>query len=228
MSRDGTADLPDPVGKLQRYVRRANTPMPERMTQFHVVDPRRLETVFEPDALAAIDADEPLAIWRERYRSAASDDRLQAMQHLDMQTALADNDLRKVGRACDLAGVGVAFPFLDEEVAAFAARLPPEWLIRRFELRAFYRDATKGFLPDDVRTKKKQGFGMPFPIWARGDPELAETFDACLAGLRQRGLFRADFLETVRANHRRAEPTPHDQIIYDLVMLELWYWERGL
>jgi Asparagine synthase len=31
----------------------------------------------------------------------------------------------------------------------------------------------RGFLPDEIITKKKQGFGLPFGVWALRDQRLA-------------------------------------------------------
>src|SRR3989304_6363409 len=62
---------------------------------------------------------------REVYRRTQGDSYVQRMMHYDLQVILADNDLRKVNRMCELAGVRVRYPMLDEELVAFAARVPP-------------------------------------------------------------------------------------------------------
>src|SRR3546814_10236537 len=84
---------------------------------------------------------------REVYDGAASDDSLQRMMHLDLKQALADADLRKVTGMCDLAGIDVAFPFLDDDLVAFCATIPPELHLKDGRLRAFFKDAFRDFLP---------------------------------------------------------------------------------
>src|SRR3546814_7735633 len=111
---------------------------------------------------------------REVDYGAASDDSLQRMMHLDLKQALADADLRKVTGMCDLAGIDVAFPFLDDDLVAFCATIPPELHLKDGRLRAFFKDAFRDFLPEEVIAKKKHGFGMPFYEWTRDHPRLRE------------------------------------------------------
>ena len=59
---------------------------------------------------------------RQRARGLA---RSTACSALDLRYTLADNDLPKVARTCELAGVEVRFPLLDDAVVAFSARLRP-------------------------------------------------------------------------------------------------------
>src|SRR3546814_19061977 len=79
------------------------------------------------------------------------------MMHLDLKQALADADLRKVTGMCDLAGIDVAFPFLDDDLVAFCATIPPELHLKVGRLRAFFKDAFRDFLPEEVIAKKKHG-----------------------------------------------------------------------
>lgn len=212
--------------KARRYVDRARTPMPERMLNPLLFRRDALAGIFTEDALAELDVEEPYAIWRQHYDEAGTTGGVHAMQHLDLRMALADNDLRKVGRACEMAGVEVAYPMLDAELVDFAARIPADKLMRPFSLRHFFKRAMRDFLPHPVVTKRKQGFGMPFPEWTRTDPRLRELVDDAVAGLKTRGVFRPAFLDTALAAHRQRSGSVYDAIIYDLLMLELWQRER--
>jgi asparagine synthase (glutamine-hydrolysing) len=212
--------------KARRFVRRARMPMPERMLNPTVFRRDALAAIFEPDALAEIDVDEPYRIWQQHYDAAGTGEPLYAMQHLDLRMALADNDLRKVGRACDMAGVRVAYPMLDPDLVAFAAAIPADKLIRGLELRHFFKRAMRDFLPPDVLAKRKQGFAMPFPAWTRSDARLRDMVDDAIDGLKARGVFRPAFLDTARAAHRQGAGSVYDAIIYDLLMLEGWQRER--
>src|SRR3546814_12940232 len=93
---------------------------------------------------------------------------------LDLKQALADADLRKVTGMCELAGIDVAFPFLDDELVAFCATIPPELQLKDGRLRAFFKEAFRDFLPEEVIAKKKHGFGMPFYEWTRDHPRLRQ------------------------------------------------------
>src|SRR3546814_10770175 len=94
---------------------RSEAPLPERLETYNFYQPGRLAEVFDADALGALDLDAPWREMREIYASAGSGDTLQRMMHLDLKQALADADLRKVTGLCELAGIDVAFPFLDRK-----------------------------------------------------------------------------------------------------------------
>jgi asparagine synthase (glutamine-hydrolysing) len=205
--------------KLQGYVRRARIPLPERLESHNYYRNADLSQVFAPAFLAAIDVGAPLAKLREAYARGNGSTVLQRLFELDLKITLADNDLRKVGTACSLAGLGVAYPFLDDDVVEFSARVPPELVIRHLRRRWFFKQAVRGFLPRETLAKRKHGFGMPFAEWPRSDRSLNEIFMDALAGFGMRGYFREDFSSCLMSGRR--DPT-RDGLAWDVVMLELW------
>lgn len=209
-------------GKAQRYISRAEVPLPERMEAFNFYQIERMAEVFEPDALREIDLDAPWREMRAAYESATSSDPLQQMMHLDLKQALADSDLKKVTGMCELAGIDVRFPFLDDDLVAFCATIPPELHLQEGRLRAFFKDAFEGFLPAEVIAKKKHGFGMPFYEWTRDHPGLRALAYDSLSTLRGRHLLRDAFIDRVMAEHARPDATHYDGLVWDLMMLELW------
>ncbi|MFQ5348577.1 MAG: asparagine synthetase B family protein [Rhodothalassiaceae bacterium] len=217
-----------PLGKIKRYIDRARMPMPERMHNPKVYARERLGDVFTADMLEAIDPEEPYALWRRHYEDAGTGDMLASMLHLDMRITIADNDLRKVNTACRLAGIDVTYPMLDEDLVSFAASIPARLLLKGTRLRHFYREATRGFLPDAILDKRKHGFGMPFGEWMRNEPRLRAVAEDCLCTLAERGIFRRDFLRHMKAEHDRPERTHYDGLLWDMVMLELWLRDRRL
>jgi asparagine synthase (glutamine-hydrolysing) len=99
----------------------------------------------------------------------------------DWRYTLADSDLPKVGGTTQLAGVGVAFPMLDDALLAFSQQLPDDYKLKGLKLRWFFKEALRGFLPEDIITKKKQGFGLPFGVWALRHASLARLADDAMA-----------------------------------------------
>ncbi len=214
--------------KAQRYIARAEVPLPERLEAFNFYQRDRMAEVFDADMLSEIDVEAPWREMRESYESAASEDTLHRMMHLDMKQALADADLKKVRGMSDLAGIDVAFPFLDDDLVAFCATIPPELHLKDGRLRAFFKDAFRDFLPAEVIAKKKHGFGMPFYEWTRDDPRLRALAYDSLGKLRGRHLLRPEFIDSVMAEHTKAEATLYDGLVWDLMMLELWLDSHGL
>ena len=87
-----------------------------------------------------------------------------------------------------MASVKVGFPLLDDGLLAFSQSLPNHYKLKGLRLRWFFKEALRGFLPDEVITKKKQGFGLPFGVWATTHPPLAKLAADSLYGLVERGI----------------------------------------
>ncbi|MFQ5467906.1 MAG: asparagine synthetase B family protein [Kiloniellaceae bacterium] len=215
------------VRKARNYISYARTPLPDRLEALNYWRGIDLAGAFDPAALREIDPDAPMALRREVYGRAGSGALVHRMMHLDLTTALADNDLRKVNRMCALAGVRVRYPFLDEDLAAFAARVPPRVLVRGRALRDFFKRALKDFLPPETLSKQKHGFGMPFEEWLKQDPDLRALTRETVSAFRRRGYLQPAFLDRIIEGHGRAAPAPGDGIVWDIVMLELWLRAHG-
>lgn len=211
-----------PLSKLASYVRQARIPMPERTESYNFLTRTGLAEVFEPDFLSLIDPRLPLELLRQRYADAPAATLLDRMLYLDWKFTLADNDLRKVGRMCALAGVEVQYPWLDDEVVEFSATLPAQWKMHGRELRHFAKQALSGFLPDEVIRKPKHGFGLPFGEWLKISPELQNNVYALLRDLKRRGIVQPRFLDTLIEQHRGGHAAYYGSMVWILAMLEAW------
>jgi asparagine synthase (glutamine-hydrolysing) len=210
-------------GKVRRYIRRARLAMPERLETDNFYRSAVLSEIFTAEALSAIDPDDPLANMREAYDRTQSGSMLQRMLHLDLKITLADNDLRKVTGACDMAGMQVAYPFLDDDLVEFSAQVPPSLLIRGMSRRWFFKHAIRDFLPKQTLAKRKHGFGIPYMEWPKENRELREIAVDCAESLKRRAYLRPDFLHSVIEDKSGI----YDALVWDIMMLELWFRERA-
>lgn len=217
----GVGGLPI-LRKAQSLAKRYAIPMPDRIFSYGFLADAPLHEVMADDLARGVDADEPLQVLREVYDRPARADLLQRMMHMDLKAALADNDLRKVNRMCALAGVEVRYPFLDDGVMAFAASVPSAVLLPGAQLRKFYKDAMRGFLPDAILTKSKHGFGLPFAQWIKGHRGLQDLVRGYLADAGRRGYFQPAFLARVQAAAGESGLTALDGFAWDIAVLELW------
>ena len=164
-----------PLKKLKSYIEQANVPMPERMESYNFLHRSALSEIFNQEFLEQIDPDLPLTLLKLQYdRTDVSTPLVKKMLFLDHKFTLADNDLRKVNRMCELAGIDVRYPLLQDSMMSFASRIPADMLMKRFELRSFYRHAMKGFLADETLSKSKHGFGLPFGMWMNEYPAIED------------------------------------------------------
>lgn len=216
-----------PFRKVRSYVDQANLGMPDRIESYNLLTRLGANKVFDPDFLQTINTEHPIELVRDIYNSANASDTLNRMLALDMRITLADNDLRKVTRACDAAGVNVTFPLLDYRLIAFAQQLPSDWKVKRTRLRDFFKRSLADFLPKQVITKSKHGFGLPFGVWMRNEPQLRELANDRLDRLRQRNIFQPSFIDELTSTRVEQHAAYYGTMIWVLIMLEQWLMERS-
>jgi asparagine synthase (glutamine-hydrolysing) len=211
-----------PLRKLRSYVDQARIPMPERLEYWNFMYQADLGTMLEADFAASVDRAQPLREMAEVYAEAPSNSLLNRMLFLDWHYTLADNDLRKVGSMCSLAGVSVSYPMLHPEVIDVSLQVHPDVKLPGGRLRQFYKDAMRGFLPEEILNKSKHGFGLPFGIWLKSDPAFADMIYSLLTDLKARRIVRSDVLHRLIADQRSGHHSYFGYAIWDLAMLEAW------
>jgi len=214
------------VRKARSYIEQASVPMPARTETYNLLDRYGHEEVFTREFLATIDPGQPLSRLNETYRQAHAQSLINHMLALDLKFTLADNDLPKVIKACELAGMEAAFPFLNDEMVAFSARLAPELKLKGTKLRYFFKEALRDYLPNEIITKQKHGFGLPFGVWLQDHKPLQELAADSLNGLKSRNIVRAEFIDKLLGQHLDEHAGYHGTMVWVLMMLEQWYRQR--
>jgi asparagine synthase (glutamine-hydrolysing) len=213
--------------RARSYIERARLPMPDRMDDNSFPRHSDMADIVSPELSRAVDPQARIAAMREAYDRSGTNSMLQRMLQLDLKITLADNDLRKVGKTAEMLDLPIYYPFLDDDVAEFAAGVPPALLVRGLQRRWFFKQAVSGFLPAETIAKKKHGFGMPFGDWPREVPLLREIADDCLRGSKRRGYLRPEFVDRLIALRAAGEGSPYDALVWDVMTLELWLRERS-
>lgn len=211
-----------PVRKLRSYIQQARMPMPERMESYNFLHRTPLEDIFAADFLGSVDPTQPITGLRQTYRRADTESLVKRMLYLDLKITLADNDLRKVSRMCQLAGIDVRYPMLDEALVDFSATIPTRLLLKPNRLRHFYRRALADFLPPETLAKRKHGFGLPFGVWMAKDRRLRELADDSLVALKKRGFVRPEYMDRLIEAHRSEHADYYGVMIWVMMMLEQW------
>jgi asparagine synthase (glutamine-hydrolysing) len=217
----GSGKIPG-MRKMRGYIRRAAMPMPARLEAYNLLERLGAQHIFRAEFLAAVDADAPLRQLAEAYERTQAQSLINRMLALDLQYTLADNDLPKVTRMCDLAGVDCSFPMLDDRVVAFSAHLAPELKLKGTRLRYFFKQALEGFLPREIIVKSKHGFGLPFGVWLERHRPLRELAMDSLADLKERGIVRRDFIDELTSVRFPSHASYYGVTIWVLMMLEQW------
>ena len=95
---------------------------------------------------------------------------------------LQDDILAKADRASMMVSLEVRSPFLDQDVADFARRIPHEYKYRHGQTKYLLKAALRGVLPDEVLDRPKKGFGIPLTRWLRTWDDVGFARAATLVG----------------------------------------------
>ncbi len=216
------------ASKARSYIEQANTPMPKRMERYNFINHFSAETIFNSDFLTNINPELPSTQRHNVYWRPDSADMLSRMLYMDWKCTLADNDLIKVNSACQLAGIEVRYPMLDDDLIALSTRIPSDWKIKNKQLRHFYKHAMTGFLPDQIINKNKHGFGLPFGEWLKTSPKLQERIYDNLNSIKKHDIIRADFVDGIINTHRQHNAASYyGTMVWILAVLEEWLSSRG-
>jgi asparagine synthase (glutamine-hydrolysing) len=217
-----------PVRKLKRYIEQARIPMPDRLETYNHLNMLGQETILDRAFLDAIDQEGPITSLREVYGNARGHHLVNKMLALDLKFTLGDNDLPKVGRMCELAGVDVGYPFLQSPMIDFTAGLPADFKVKGLKIRHFFKEALRDYLPAEIIQKQKHGFGLPFGDWLVSHNALRSLAFDSLEGLKGRQIIRADFIDDLRDHKIREHPNYYGGMVWLLMILEQWFEENSV
>ena len=212
--------------KAARYVEIARMSVPGRMQLYNLLSRAGPANVFTADFIAAIDAGEPQRRELATFAATLPAATLNRTLAHEWKYILADNDLPKVMETASLAGVDVAFPLLDDRLLDFSLGLPPDQKVRGRKLRYFFKEALRGFLPDEIIAKKKHGFGLPFGVWLVREPALRDFARASVDALAKRGIVVPGLSRTLFEERIGEHASYYGEMVWILMMLEQWLASR--
>lgn len=204
------------------YVRQAETPMPDRAQDYNLIKRIGYQKLFTPAFLSIVNAGSVDVQQRAVWAEAEADNELDRHLAFDWRYTLAECDLPKVVGTTGLGGLSVGFPMLDQDLVDFSLRLPTDHKVRGPALRWFFKEALRGFLPDEILVKKKQGFGLPFGVWMVQHAALNAMARDALQSLVHRRLLRGDFVHDFFDHLLPQHPHYYGTMAWILIMLEHW------
>ena len=166
--------------------------------------------------------------WREHrthFEQVAHADFLNQMLYLDTKAFMTSLNLTYNDKMSMASSVEVRVPFLDRELAEFAAwQIPPELKIHgslRPVGKYILRKAMNGLLPKEIVNRPKAGFAAPLDYWLARD--LREMVDDLLSDrrLRDRGFFDAGGVRKL-VQDQRSGRCDYSLQIWQLLTFEIW------
>ncbi len=210
------------VRDAKRFLRAANLPRTERYARWvSAFDSDAKATVYTDDFRAIVGASDS-AILDRWFNAANGSGVLDAAMLTDQMTYLPNDLLVKVDIATMANSLEARSPFLDHKVIEFAASLPENLKMRRFETKSLLKKVAARLVPRDVVYRRKMGFGVPVGKWFRGEMKDFVR-DALLApAALGRGIVKPEVIRKYVEEHI-AGSRDHSFQLWTLLMLELWF-----
>ena len=199
-----------PLGRYEQYMARLDT-----------AGRSRLYT----DEFAAVVASSPdPEIIARAWRDASGDDVIDVMLEVESNTFLPGDLIPKIDIATMAYALEARSPLLDHQVLEFAASIPAELKVHGREKKWIFREALRGWIPDDILDRPKQGFTVPIGEWFRNDLRGMVRDVLLDPNTLDRGYFRPD---TVRSmlDRQAAGADVENMPLWSLFMFELWHRE---
>ncbi len=165
---------------------------------------------------------EPGGSMREAFERGDRRDLVDRMMYADLQSRLPDHPVMIQDRMTMAHGLEARSPFMDHELAEFAARLPARLKVRGRSLRYIQVKLAERYLPPEVLARKKQGFSSALPYMLK--EELGILYRAFLpeARLAREGILRQSTIDSLLEEHRSGQ-ADHGNRLWLLLNSEVWY-----
>ena len=155
------------------------------------------------------------------YWNHSSGDLLHRLLYSDIKTYLVEL-LMKQDQMSMAASVESRVPFLDHRLVEFTASIPAKYATQGMAGKFILKSAVEDLLPHSIVYRQKMGFPTPWAYWLAGP--FQDSLRRVLMEPRtlERGLFRAEALRRLFAEHM-AGHRDHGNRIWRLLNLELWF-----
>jgi asparagine synthase (glutamine-hydrolysing) len=138
----------------------------------------------------------------------------------DLESYLPGDLLVKVDIATMANSLELRSPLLDVNVVEWGLSLPRKYKVKGFETKRILKDVARSLVPANLIDRPKMGFGIPRAEWLRTEMKEMVTDILTDKEATDRGWF--DQTEVKRTLDLHMSGTDKDQILWPILMLELW------
>ena len=186
---------------------------------FAVFSRAQQRQLLRREVLQRLEPGDPYTHPRAHLERCAGDSMLNRLLYADTKTYLHEL-LMKQDQMSMAASIESRVPFLDHELVEWVGKLPEHMKLRGSTTKYILRKSMQGILPEEILSRRKMGFPVPFGSWVRG--QFRPLLDEMVTGERAaaRGLFNPDYLRRLVDEHIAG--IDHSERLWALVNFELW------
>ena len=213
------------VRDVQRFLRAASLPKNERYFRWMSTFYRDAkENLYTKDFVETVSENDSIKFLDQWFSKANGSGIVDATLLTDQMTYLPNDLLVKVDIASMANSLEARSPFLDHKVIEFAASLPENIKMKRFQTKSLLKRVAAKLVPKEVIYRRKMGFGVPIGTWFRNDMKDFVKEILLSEKAMKRGIAKPEVVTKYVNEHINSE-RDHTFQIWTLLMLELWFRE---
>lgn len=139
---------------------------------------------------------------------------------LDFQTYLV-SILNRQDKMSMATSIEARVPFLDNEIIDFARSLPLQYKQTLRHRKRVLKDVALRYLPSDIVTRRKSGFGVPLQPWFAARGPMGTLLEESLHDETITSILDAKALEGLLTEHRSGR-LDHSELLWGVLNLRLW------
>jgi asparagine synthase (glutamine-hydrolysing) len=161
-----------------------------------------------------------------RFLEHINDENLNEIFYTDVELPLVNDMLMKVDLMSMANSLEVRTPFLDYTVVDFAFSLPAYFKIDAKGKKRLLRDAFRKDLPQELYTRKKQGFEVPLLKWFQNDLKSIIADDLLSEKLiNDQGIFNYKSIRNLKQKLFSNNPGDAAARVWGLIVFQHW-WKK--
>lgn len=151
-------------------------------------------------------------------------DVLKEMSLYEILTMLPNHLLMKVDKMTMAHSIEARVPFLDHKLTELALSLPPKYKLKGNVGKYILRKAMSNILPQEILSRKKQGFILPFNKWLRHDIKDYVLSVLLNSSSHTLSMFKKhEIINLFKNPLNRFEEIENTNLIWRLFVFELWH-----
>jgi asparagine synthase (glutamine-hydrolysing) len=211
------------VRDAKRFLNAANLPRSKRYQRWmSAFDDADKANILTHDFRASVNHDDSLVMLDKWFAAANGSGVLDAAMLTDQMTYLPNDLLVKVDIASMANSLEARSPLLDHNVIEFAASLPENLKMQRYETKSLLKKVAARLVPREVVYRRKMGFGVPVAKWFRGEMKDYVRDVLLSSKALRRGVVKAEAIEKYVNEHTEGK-RDHSSQLWTILMLELWF-----
>lgn len=168
---------------------------------------------------SGLDAAASIRIPFDRVEAASPIDH---MLYADSQVRLPDHSVMILDRMTMAHGLEARSPFMDHQIAEFAARLPVRMKVRGRSLRYIQMRLAERYLPPEILNRPKQGFSSALPYLLKDEYPVLFSLFLHRSHLAQNGILMQPAIDQLLVEHQSGQ-VDHGNRLWLLLNSEVWY-----